>query len=89
MTLQGMLKLEEKWWFWLFWTIFLLNGIQGSFIIGQANAEKLQEIKDKYAASDLEDGEEFDLLIEFQHRMKQNAPQFIDELLVDAVQQFY
>ena len=48
----------------------------------------LQEIRDEYAASDLDDDEEFDILIEFRRKLKQNAPHFVDELLLDAVKQF-
>ena len=45
----------------------------------------LTEIKDEIAASDFNDDEEFDLLPIFQRRMIQYASEYMDELLVNAV----
>ena len=45
----------------------------------------LTEIKDKIAASDFNDDEEFHLLPIFQRRMFQYASEYMDELLVNAV----
>ena len=45
----------------------------------------LTEIKDEIAASDFNKDEEFDLLPIFQRRMIQYASEYMDELLVNAV----